>query len=629
MHKSIWQLVLVDFCVFVLSIATATISTAEELDLGNLETRILSVVDKTMPAVVAISDRGMVFSGVIVSKEGLIISAGHAVQPDASYRILLSDGRRVRAKGLGVNRRVDMAMLQITGPGDWPFAEMGNSSALVRNQPCVSISHPGMFDSDRGAVVRFGRVIKPVTGNEGMIQTTAKMEPGDSGGPLFDLDAKIIGIHSNIRRSASENYDVPIDSFREYWDQLNKPERFEINGWPSLPKLGFRGEGTEDGLGVVVLKVYEGGLAEKSGLQPKDIVLKMAGKRVTSANHVYGRMIELKSAGINQFDLTVLRDGKQSTRRFRLTNDSLPQPDAFPQLKNLPAEVMPLESRLDDNVFVVRSSIQDKPTTVWATRIQTTGRGNLVSKSSRVGSNPRVELANASFVAAEIVSRDAANDLVLLEAKIPGSGGIDLNGLPGDLQERRGKLLVSPDPHGAGEVSVWGSKYFDVPRTSASGGFLGVVLGDQSGKVLIERVEDGAARRAGIESGDVLIRLNEIDIERRTDATRFLSAQDPNSKIQVVIERDDAELTKEVVLGNRPDESGHVADDVIGGKSFRRDGFQLAISHDAELRPEQCGGPLYDLQGEFLGVNISRFSRTRSYAIPKTVLKKFVDAAGK
>jgi serine protease Do len=396
-----------------------------------------------------------------------------------------------------------------------------------------------------------------------------------------------------------------------------------------LPKLGFRGEQADDKSGVEVLKVYEGGLAEQFGLEPGDVVLKMGGKNVTSANHVYGRMIELKSAGINRFDVNLLREGKRIVRKFVLDEDDHPKPAAFPQLKNLPLQVRSLESRLDDNVFNVRSSIHGNSTDVRATRVKTAGRANLISKSSRVGDQPRIELTNGSSVSAEIIRRDSANDLILLAAELPGSGGVDLEGLPGDLQERPGKLLLSPDSRGVGDVSVWGSKYFNVPRTEVSGGFLGVELGDQSGKVLIQRVVEGAAQRAGVKSGDVLIRLNETEIERQTDATKFLRNQDPNSKITVVIQRDDSELIKEIVLGNRPDNSRHIANNLAGGKSFRRDGFQLAISHDAELRPEECGGPIFDLDGEFLGINISRFSRTRTYAIPKSVLKQLVDSAEK
>jgi serine protease Do len=98
-----------------------------------------------------------------------------------------------------------------------------------------------------------------------------------------------------------------------------------------------------------------------------------------------------------------------------------------------------------------------------------------------------------------------------------------------------------------------------------------------------------------------------------------------------LIKREDEELEKEIVLGDRPDsilDTGHVADDLIGGKSRRRDGFSLVVSHDAVLYPEKCGGPVFDIKGNFLGINIARKSRTRCFVIPKTIVKQFVDSSG-
>ena len=220
----------------------------------------------------------------------------------------------------------------------------------------------------------------------------------------------------------------------------------------------------------------------------------------------------------------------------------------------------------------------------------------------------------------------------MLSAALPGQHGLDLSQAIGDLEELRGKLLLTPNPgsdsRGLGEISVWGSKYFNVQRTQMSGGYLGVVVGYDSGSVMFERVLNGAAKKAGIESGDQLIRLDETDINKRSDVFAFLKSKDPNSRISAVIKRGDEEMTREILLGNRPETTGHVADNLIGGKSLRRDGFGLAISHDAELRPEDCGGPVFDLRGNFLGINIARSSRVRSYVIPKMIVKRFVDGAG-
>jgi serine protease Do len=72
-----------------------------------------------------------------------------------------------------------------------------------------------------------------------------------------------------------------------------------------------------------------------------------------------------------------------------------------------------------------------------------------------------------------------------------------------------------------------------------------------------------------------------------------------------------------------------VADSFDGGPSLRRDGFQNVFCHDATLFPHECGGPLFDCDGKFIGLNIARYSRTQCYAIPSEVIRSFVAAAGK
>ena len=471
-----------------------------------------------------------------------------------------------------------------------------------------------------------------------MIQSTAKIEPGDSGGALIDLDGKVIGIHSNIRQSESENYDVPIDTYREFWDQLQESDWLDISGQPSLPKLGFRGVGTDDRNGVKVLSVKPDGFAKASGLKADDVVIKINDERVTTAANIYGKMIELRQNGIYQFKVITLREGKSKELKFDLT-PKFPRPTAYSELADLSEQFKTLEEKLDDHAFLIRSQINGATKKVLATRISNAGRVYLISKSSRVGEKPEVSLPDGKKVKATIVTRDRTNDLILLTAPLPKakpyvdqqgvvlSGLISLNQSIGDLQELRGKLLLSPDPKGSGEVSIWGSRYFNVPRTQASGGYLGVQLGTVSNKVVFRRVMRGAARNAGLKSGDVLVQFDAQTFSRYEEVTRYLQQRDPNSTIKAVILRDGEELTKEIVLGNRPDMTGHVADNLIGGKSIRRDGFGLVIAHDAELNPAECGGPVFDLNGSFLGINMARFSRSSCYVLPQSILKRFVDQA--
>lgn len=612
--------------VIILVLAFSSDVRSEDFDINRLQSKIYSAVSKVKPAVVAINDRGAIFSGVIVSKQGHIISAGHAVSPGRSYTVILADGRQFRTRGLGSNRRVDMAMLKINSPTDFPFAEMGNSSALVTNQPCVGISHPGFYDRNRGEVIRFGHIIQPVTRNEGMIKSTAKIEPGDSGGPLINLKGQVIGIHSNIRRDEESNYDVPVDSFRKHWNELLEPERFYISGYPSLPKLGFRAENSDNG--VRITKVYEKSQAEKFGLKAGDLVTSIGGAPVKQKTQIYNRLFDLRAVGTAEIFVNVQRDSKTTPIRFKLKDDKLPTPAAFTELKNLPRVFEALEAKLDDDVFVIRSKVANKNISVRATRLKLNGRGNLISKSSRVGKKPQVELPGGRRIDAEIIGRDSKNDLVLLSAKIPGGGGVDLRTVWGDMEQKPGKFLITPHPNAGGKISIWGTKYFNVKRTRMSGGFLGVNVAMDDNGVYFGSVSAGAAREAGIQKNDTLIQLDNQKITHRDDVLKFISQKDPNTKIIALIKRDGTEMKKEIYLGNRTDNTGHVADDLIGGKSLRRDGFSLAISHDADIRPEECGSPVFDLNGQFLGINIARSSRVRSYVIPRTIIKQFTDNTG-
>ena len=97
------------------------------------------------------------------------------------------------AVGVGYCQSIDCGLLKITDPGEWPAAEMGWTCDLEINEPCISISHPLGYVKDRGAVVRFGRIAELYSPGEGHTQSTCLMEPGDSGGPLFDVKGRVIG----------------------------------------------------------------------------------------------------------------------------------------------------------------------------------------------------------------------------------------------------------------------------------------------------------------------------------------------------------------------------------------------------------------------------------------------------
>ena len=281
---------------------------AQDFDVDSLQERIYKTIDAVKPAVVSIGQRGGSFSGVIVSKEGHILSAGHAVRPGERYRVSLPDGRRFAARGKGSNSQADCALLQITDQvDDLPYIPMGESKSLVDNQPCLSLSFPGGQRPRVVPVVRFGHVVSSGRNRRGMLQSTALMEPGDSGGALVDLQGRVIGIHSRIGLSMTRNLEVPIDTFKKYWSELNREQSFTESG-PPVPKLGFRGRGRRDGSGIDVFEVVDGSLADKHGLQPNDVIQTIYGKETPSIQRLRRALIAARDDDQQEIIVKVLRE---------------------------------------------------------------------------------------------------------------------------------------------------------------------------------------------------------------------------------------------------------------------------------------------------------------------------------
>jgi serine protease Do len=133
----------------------------------------------------------------------------------------------VKAKTLGVNSDNDVGMVQITekGPNDgkWPFLPVAKSAALKKGQWVVSLGHPGGPKEGRPPVVRLGRV---ESNTKDLVRSNCTLVGGDSGGPLFDLDGNVIGIHSRIGFTLAQNIHVPTEQFKAQWDKLVAGEVF-------------------------------------------------------------------------------------------------------------------------------------------------------------------------------------------------------------------------------------------------------------------------------------------------------------------------------------------------------------------------------------------------------------------
>jgi serine protease Do len=170
---------------------------------------------------------------------------------------------------------------------------------------------------------------------------------------------------------------------------------------------------------------------------------------------------------------------------------------------------------------------------------------------------------------------------------------------------------------------VVSSSQFSSSR-QVSRGYLGVTLQDHNeGGVVLVQVDEGAARRAGLQVGDVILQVNEQIIRNRPEILKFLGSVDPQTNIKAKVRRETTEFEASITLGAPPSQTGHAAD--LMDKSLRRDGFTSVISHDAVIPPNSCGGPVYDVDGKFVGVNIARHSRVRTFFVPASLIREFIE----
>ena len=246
-------------------------------DLKAIESHVKKVLAKVMPCVVGVQIGRGEGSGVIISADGKVLTAGHVSgKPGQDAVIRLPDGKKLKAKTLGNNSSADSGMLQITDEGTVPFVELGKSAELKKGQWVICLGHPGGFKEKRTPPLRLGRVIDP---RKDFIYTDCTLVGGDSGGPLFDMEGRVVGIHSQIREATTSNLHVPADTFRDSWDRLAKGE-----SWGGF-MVGRRGaylgvESDPEADECRIGRVLPESPAAKGGLKAGDVVTRLGEARI-------------------------------------------------------------------------------------------------------------------------------------------------------------------------------------------------------------------------------------------------------------------------------------------------------------------------------------------------------------
>ncbi|MDP9080813.1 MAG: trypsin-like peptidase domain-containing protein [Bacteroidota bacterium] len=490
------------------------------------------------------------FSGVVVTADGYILTAAHVTVPGKTYKVMFPDGRETIAVALGkielaADKTIpDVAMMKIVAAGPWPLAPIGNSLTLKKSDPCISIAYPESLGRNKPSV-RYGQ-ISNVKNERGFIQSSCIMEPGDSGGPLFDLNGNVIGIHSAIEVPEVSNYEIPVELYQKYWAALKSPAVYT-----SLPD-------SSQAISFVPERAIEPHLPGSNTIEAK----------------LKNYCLSIESRG----------DGKLLQAVGTLFSSG-----------GLQVKL------INHNVFVM-------------------------SKSSLIGTDSIFAITKKGKISLKVASRDIHNDLVLLIPAGEISGGVPLRALNIVAETRivPGRLLISPVPDSANVFSIVSTEVFNSPKIM-SAGFLGAAIAYNTSPMVITVIQPNSpASGQDLKVGDRILSINGVPMNRPENYAEQLQKYWPGDTIAVAIERTSRLSVKKIVLSSRSEQKvNHPAAFFKGGKSGRMDGFEQVFSHDAVLTPQQIGGPVFNIDGNFCGINIARYSRAVSLVLPAETIYSF------
>jgi serine protease Do len=481
-----------------------------------IEKQVKEVAAAALPCTVVVRVGSAQGCGVIVTDDGYVLTAGHVVgKPKQEATFIFADGKTAKGTTLGIHRRLDAGLAKITDKGPWPAAERGASANLRLGAWCVAVGHPLGYQQERPPVVRLGRIIRS---EWNVIQTDGPLVAGDSGGPLFDLDGKVIGVNSRIGNMTTMNFHVPVDVFTQHWDRLVKGESWEE---------GVPGKNSSE-----VKAAFRQTVAEAGGCVVR-----------------------------------VRCDGKDAAL------GTIVGPDGW-----------------------------------------------VLTKASEMKGKIACRLSGNRELEARIVGVHPQFDLAMLK--------VDADGLPvlpwsADAQVAVGQWVATPGAEDGSPLTVG---VIGVPRRkiSPTSGVLGVMVGDgEGGAKVLNVLPDSAAKKAGLQIDDLITHVDGTPTPGQTKLIAAIKQHPPGRVVKLLIKRGekDLEISAKLTILNTPaTRKRDMQNRSPVGLSRRRDDFPAVIQHDSVLRPADCGGPVVDLSGKVIGVNIARGGRTETYSVPSDVL---------
>ena len=580
-------------------------------------------------------------SGVIISPDGFILTAGHVVEGREGRRVtaVLSDGRSFPATVIASNAQSDLGIAKIADVTGLPTAPLGDSSTLRRGEWVLATGHPLGQHQGRPPVLRIGRILGMRGSRFGReirsISTDAPIISGDSGGPLFDLNGRVVGINSMIstgdRRMVSIH--VPINLGKAAIARSLKGETPDT--WDG-PSSAFFSD------------IRQGQTALQSGDVEAALRLAKEAGDIDPSSAMARILLARADARSGQPQLALAAINQACERGFNDADTLRKDPD-FAPLANQPVFAklldrldafngIPGERKGDQSVLTAGAltnlnqgvvHVQSSGTDVALGTVMSSD-GDIVTKASELPEGPLTcVLSDGQRVAAMRQGVDSLWDVALLKVNAAG-----LKMLPLSENPVVGEWTFSPDASGGlaaigvvgvSDMPVHGRGIAPKPTSKAYMGVQMQPLGPEALKsagvaqgILVLVQPDKPAALAGVHDGDILIEAEGQAIRDPDTLMDLLVKKKPGDSVSLKLARGPERINVTVPLmarpANTPGRNG--LPEMLSGDISRMQGpFDHVLHHDSVLAPNAMGGPLLDSDGHCIGLNIARADRTSTYAI--------------
>lgn len=274
-----------------------------------IQQQVQRVAAQAMPATVGVVVGQGAGSGVIISADGLVLTAGHVIgKADRRAKIFLPDGRKLIGKTLGANHEIDAGMIQLDDPPvDLPYLPVAKTQPKV-GEWVITLGQPNGTFTDRAPPLRLGRTL---AGGDDWICTDCTLVGGDSGGPLINLRGEVLAVHSSIGPEIVHNFHIPVVEIRKSWERLLAGEVWgnalaKVVSSELRPLMGIAGHSHKDR--CLITEVFRGLPAYEAGVRPGDVIQAVDGEEITRFDEVSQRVIKKRPG--QTMKLEIERDGE-------------------------------------------------------------------------------------------------------------------------------------------------------------------------------------------------------------------------------------------------------------------------------------------------------------------------------